>query len=58
MKGKASDQFSQVIPNEPWDGIGVLPNCDKALSNGDIVSNEQWRCFKCGTPASFVASLT
>lgn len=58
-KGKASDQFSQVIPNDPWDGSGVLPNCDKALANGDIVSNdEQWRCFKCGTLASFVASWT
>ena len=34
VKGKVSDQFSQVI--------GVLPNCDKALANGDKVSDEQW----------------
>ena len=42
VKGKASDQFPQVIPNQPWDSNGVLPNCDKALANGDEVSNEQW----------------
>ena len=42
VKGKTSDQFLQVIPKQPWDGSGVLPNCDKALANGDVVSDEQW----------------
>ena len=42
VKGKASDKFPQVIPKKPWDGSGVLPNCDKALANGDVVSDEQW----------------
>mmetsp|Transcript_33044 Transcript_33044/g.47765 ORF Transcript_33044/g.47765 Transcript_33044/m.47765 type:complete len:298 (-) Transcript_33044:789-1682(-) len=42
VKGKASDHFSEVIPNNPWDGSGLLPNCDRALANGDFVSDEQW----------------
>lgn len=42
VMGKASDQFPQVIPNHPWDGRGALPNCIKALTNGDEVFYEQW----------------
>lgn len=42
VKGKASDHFPQITPNNPWDGTGVLSNCDKALANGDVVSSDQW----------------
>jgi hypothetical protein len=42
VRGKASDQFPDVTTNDPWDGRGVLPNCDLSLANGDIVSGEQW----------------
>lgn len=46
VRGKSSDQFPQVIPKQPWDGSGVLPNCDKALANGDVVSDELWPSLK------------
>lgn len=42
VKGKASDKFPQIIPNNPWNGNGVLPNCDKALANGDEIFKDQW----------------
>ena len=34
--------FPPIIPNNPWDGTGVLSNCDQALANGDVVSSDQW----------------
>jgi len=45
VKGKISDQFTNIILNDtdPWDGKGLLPSCDKALSNGDIVHSDQWK---------------
>jgi hypothetical protein len=42
VKGRVEDQFPPIRPNKPWDGAGVLPNCDKSLDNGDEVSIDQW----------------
>ncbi len=42
VRGKESDDFPEVIPNDPWDGNGLLPNCSKALANGDTLFDEQW----------------
>jgi hypothetical protein len=40
--GYETDLFPEIVPNTPWDGNGVLPDCHKSLSNGDDKHSEQW----------------
>jgi len=42
VRAQASDQFPDIVPNDPWDGKGVLLSCDKALGNNDEVHGDQW----------------
>ena len=42
VKGRVEDNFPPIQPNNPFDGAGVLPNCDKFLANGDQISDAQW----------------
>ena len=42
VKGRVEDHFPPIISNNPFDGAGVLPNCDKSLANGDQISDSQW----------------
>jgi hypothetical protein len=42
VKGYETALFPGVVPNDPWDGNGVLPDCGKALSNDDEKHSEQW----------------
>ncbi len=46
VKGRVADNFPAVVPNDPWDGTGVLPNCDKFLANGDNLSTDQWNSLQ------------
>eukprot|EP01038_Epipyxis_sp_PR26KG_P017632 gene17632-24518_t len=46
VRAHASDQFPDIVPNDPWDGRGVLPSCDKALGNGDEIHGDQWNSLQ------------
>lgn len=46
VKAKISDQFPDIIPNDPWDGTGVLPTCLKKLCDGDEVHGDQWKSLQ------------
>jgi hypothetical protein len=35
-----------IQPNRPFDGAGLLPNCDKSLANGDKISDDQWNTLQ------------
>eukprot|EP01039_Chlorochromonas_danica_P000669 gene669-724_t len=46
VRGKVTDNFPDIIPNAPWDGRGLLPNCNKSLVNGDEVPNDLWKSLR------------
>jgi hypothetical protein len=46
VKAKISDQFPDIIPNDPWDGTGVLSTCLKQLCDGDEVHGDQWKSLQ------------
>ena len=61
VKGNLSDEFPEVIiPANPWNRQGVLPNCNKSLVNGDELSLDQWptlRTWHCGLSCQTVMKL-
>lgn len=46
VKGRVEDKFPPIIPNNPFNGAGVLLNCDKSLANGDQISDAQWNTLQ------------
>lgn len=46
VKGRVEDGFPLIIPNNPFDGAGVLQNCDMAFTNGDQLTNDQWNSLQ------------